>query len=86
VKAAHLVYGEVLAITKTTAPPAEMTPLLEPLREVGRAIGDYMLQVAKREIRTPPEAADPPRPPPPFVSRQDLRFSVLCTATVRGNR
>jgi hypothetical protein len=55
VKAAHLVYGEVLGITKAKAPPAEMTPLLEPLREVGRAIGDYMLQVLATADRERPD-------------------------------
>jgi len=58
VKAAHLVYGEVLGITQAKAPPAEMTGLLEPLRELGRAIGDYTLQVLATADRERPDTIE----------------------------
>ena len=61
VKAAHLVYGEVLGITKAKAPPAEMTVLVEPLREVGRAIGDYTLQVLATADRERPDTIESAR-------------------------
>ena len=58
VKAAHLVYGEVLGITRAKAHPAEMTALTEPLREVGRAIGDYTLQVLATADRERPDTIE----------------------------
>ena len=45
VKAAHLVYGEVLGITKAMAPPAGGTTLGDPFRDVVRAIAEYTLQM-----------------------------------------
>jgi hypothetical protein len=61
VKAAHLVYGEVLGITKAKAPPAETTALSEPLRDVGRAISDYTLQVLATADRERPDTIESAR-------------------------
>lgn len=61
VKAAHLLYGQVLGITRAKALPADMTALVEPLREVGRAIGDYALQVLATADRERPDTIESAR-------------------------
>jgi hypothetical protein len=45
IRAAQVAYGEALGITKAHEAPAETETLLEPLRELVSAIGDYLLQV-----------------------------------------
>ncbi len=45
IRAAHVAYGEVLGITKAHAVPEDVAALVEPLRAVIRAIGDYTIQV-----------------------------------------
>ena len=45
VRAAHIAYGEALGITKAHAAPEGVATLLEPLRAVVAAIGDYALQI-----------------------------------------
>lgn len=45
IRAAHVAYGEVLGITKAHSVPEDVAALLEPLRAVIRAIGDYAIQV-----------------------------------------
>jgi hypothetical protein len=45
IRAAHTVYGEVLGITKAHTVPEDVAALLEPLRAVVRAIGDYAIQI-----------------------------------------
>ena len=45
VRAAHLAYGEALGITKAHVATEDVATLLEPLRAVIGAIGDYALQI-----------------------------------------
>lgn len=55
VQAAHRVYGVVLGITQAIAPPEDVQPLLELLREVAAAMSDYTLQVLATVHRSKPE-------------------------------
>lgn len=45
VRAAHAAYGEVLGITKAHTVPEDVAALLEPLRALVQAIGDYAIQI-----------------------------------------
>ena len=55
VQAAHRVYGVVLGITQSIAPPKGVPALLEPLRTVAAAMSDYTLQVLTMVHRSKPE-------------------------------
>jgi hypothetical protein len=45
VRAAHTAYGEALGITKAHTVPEDVAALLEPLRALVQAIGDYAIQI-----------------------------------------
>jgi hypothetical protein len=55
IRVAHIVYGEVLGITKPPPVPPDVGALLDPLRSVVAAIGDYLLQVVASVDREEPE-------------------------------
>jgi hypothetical protein len=55
VRSAQAHYGDALGITKPEAPAEAADPLLDPLRELLRAIGDYTLQVVASVDRDRPE-------------------------------
>ncbi len=60
VRAAHVAYGQVLGLTTPDSKRAESAALVEPLRDLMRAIADYALQIAAtvdRDRRETIEAA-----------------------------
>jgi hypothetical protein len=54
IRAAHIAYGEALGLTKAHVAPEDVSTLLEPLRAVISAIGDYALQIVASVDREDP--------------------------------
>ncbi|MEP7125241.1 MAG: hypothetical protein ABJE95_30200 [Byssovorax sp.] len=54
IRAAHIAYGEALGITKAHVVANDVAALLEPMRAVISAIGDYALQIVATVDRSDP--------------------------------